>query len=449
MAKKQLDLTEGKILSVLAAFVLPMILGSLIQQLYITADAVIVGRFAGKVGLAAIDSVHTLFKFPLNFMNGLASGATIIISGYFGAKNDEELNCSVRTAFTIAMGLGLVCSAFGVLFTPRLLQLMSVPEDIFRQTLIYTRIYFGGIWAMILYNMSAGIMRALGDSKRPLYVLIICSIANILGDIILVGGFKLGVGGAAAATVGAQIISVFCTYNMLGRTRRDLAAAKLYRPNFCAEHMIPMIKIGFPLALQSMLFPIANSIVQASVNKMGTDAIAAWGICDKLEMLIWLIADAMSPALTTYVAQNLGAEKKDRVTKGVYIGTAMSTGAVAFICLGLFFFAGPLGKLFISEVDAELIIPLVIKYIKMLAPFFVFYAVGEALSGACCGLGDTFRPMIATLLSICLLRVLCIWFVLPSFYTMECIVWIYIASWIAVGVSFFGLYQYLSRKKLS
>ncbi|MCQ2561006.1 MAG: MATE family efflux transporter [Clostridia bacterium] len=449
MAKKQLDLTEGRILSVLAAFVLPMILGSLIQQLYITADAVIVGRFAGKVGLAAIDSVHTLFKFPLNFMNGLASGATIIISGYFGAKNDEELNCSVRTAFTIAMGLGLVCSAFGVLFTPRLLQLMSVPEDIFRQTLIYTRIYFGGIWAMILYNMSAGIMRALGDSKRPLYVLIICSIANILGDIILVGGFKLGVGGAAAATVGAQIISVFCTYNMLGRTRRDLAAAKLYRPNFCAEHMVPMIKIGFPLALQSMLFPIANSIVQASVNKMGTDAIAAWGICDKLEMLIWLIADAMSPALTTYVAQNLGAEKKDRVTKGVYTGTAMSTGAVAFICLGLFFFAGPLGKLFISEADAELIIPLVIKYIKMLAPFFVFYAVGEALSGACCGLGDTFRPMVATLLSICLLRVLCIWFVLPSFYTMECIVWIYIASWIAVGVSFFGLYQYLSRKKLS
>ncbi len=179
MKKKALNLTEGNIFSALLLFVLPILLGSLIQQLYITADAVIVGQFNGKSGLAAIDSVHTLFKFPLNFMNGLAAGATILISRYYGAKDRESLHCSIRTAYTVAVVLGILCSIAGVLLTPFLLDVMAVPKDIYAQTAVYTRIYFGGIWAMVLFNMASGILRALGDSKRPLYVLILCSALNI------------------------------------------------------------------------------------------------------------------------------------------------------------------------------------------------------------------------------------------------------------------------------
>ena len=231
--KKQLDLTEGNICKVLTAFLLPMILGSLIQQLYTTADAVTVGQFAGKTGLAAIDSVHTLFKFPLNFMSGLSAGATILISGFYGSKDQKSLHCCVRTANTLALILGILCSIVGVILTPQLLHIMIVPEDIYPQTLAYCRIYFGGIWSLILYNMNAGILRAFGDSKRPLYILVLSSFFNIAGDFLLIGLFDLGVQGAAIATVFAQTISVICTYWMLSKTKLIQSEKPVWHLHFC------------------------------------------------------------------------------------------------------------------------------------------------------------------------------------------------------------------------
>lgn len=444
--KKHLDLTQGNISRALTAFVLPIILGSLIQQLYTTADAVIVGQFAGKAGLAAIDSVHTLFKFPINFMNGLAAGATILISGCYGAKDEEGLRCCVLTANTMALVLGVVCAIAGVILTPWLLRIMAVPEDIYPQTLAYCRIYFGGIWAMILYNMMAGILRAFGDSRRPLYVLILSSLLNIGGDFLLVGVFHLGAQGAAAATVFAQAVSVVCTRRMLAKLEHIQGSKPVGHLHFCAEHMSAMIKIGFPLALQSILFPIANSIVQASVNSMGTDSIAAWGICDKMDMLIWLIADAMSPALTTYTAQNIGAGRLERVRKGVLLGTAMSAGAVCLISLVLYLGTGFFGSWFVSPADGPAVIPLVVCYTRMMAPFFVFYALAEAFSGACCGMGDTLTPMVTTLFTVCLLRIAGIALVLPRYSSMECIVGIYIASWISAGLAFAVMYAGKQKK---
>lgn len=443
---KKSSLTEGNIGKALLFFVLPIIAGSLIQQLYTTVDAVIVGQFTGKTGLAAIDSVYTLFKFPINFMNGLAAGATIIISGYFGAKEKEGLHCAVRTALLVAFFLGIICSIGGVLLSPWLLDVMSVPEEVQGGSLIYCRIYFAGLWAMILYNMMAGILRAFGDSKRPLYVLIICAVANVVGDFLLVGVLRTGVGGAAAATVFSQAVSVAVLWVML--TKADflegtLAVSKM---KICKEHMGMMIRKGFPLALQSMLFPIANSIVQASVNTMGTDSIAAWGICDKLDLLIWLIADSMGPALTTYTAQNIGAGKEHRAKMGALVGTGISVIAVALISVVLYFGSGVIGPWFIAKKDVDALIPLVVRYMRMMAPFFVFYAVAEAYSGACCGLGETLVPMITTLLTICLFRVVAILTILPKIGTMECIVRIYIASWILAGCAFVVLYSIKERK---
>lgn len=440
---KEHTLTKGSVGKGILLFVLPIIAGSLIQQLYVTIDAVVVGQFTGKLGLAAIDSVHTLFKFPLNFMNGLATGATILISGHCGSGDERQMHCSIRTACTVAVILGVVCSIGGVLLTPWMLHIMSVPEEVYGRALIYTCIYFGGIWSMVLYNMAAGILRAYGDSKRPLYVLICCAAMNIVGDLLLVGVLHMGVAGAALATVASQIVSVVLTFYMLRTTlhiRKD--ERPLWWPHFCTEHMSQMIRLGFPLALQSMLFPIANSIVQAGVNTMGTDQIAAWGICDKLDMLIWLMSDSMGPALTTFVAQNLGAKNPERIRKGVTMGTSMSVGAVALISVGLFFFARILTPLFVSSQDAASLGILVGTYSRMMAPFFFFYAITEALSGACCGTGDTVRPMITTLLAICLLRVIGILAVLPIYGTMECIVVIYIASWIAAGISFLLLWRF-------
>lgn len=438
--RKKHSLIQGKIFPALLFFALPMVLGSLIQQLYITADAVIVGQFAGKMGLAAIDSVHTLFRFPINFMNGLTSGAAILISGYFGAKDGEGLHRSIRTAWTTAVILGLLCSILGFLLAPQFLDLLCVPEEIYADALAYTRIYFAGLWTMVLYNMSAGILRSFGDSQRPLYVLILCSLVNVLADFLLVGVLHMGVRGAAAATVAAQFVSVAVTAHLLSKREREHGHEGFFLPYFHKAHFSSMLKTGIPLALQSMLFPLANTIVQASVNTMGTDSIAAWGICDKMDMLIWLIADAMGPALTTFTAQNLGANQPQRVKSGAFIGAGISAGAVAGVSLILYLFCGTIGKWFVAASDAVTLMPLVIRYMRMMAPFFLFYALAEAFSGACCGLGDTILPMITTLVTICLLRVVSILFILPSFGTMECIVWIYIASWIAAGTAFTGMF---------
>lgn len=443
---KKNDLTNGNIGKGILLFALPLIAGSLIQQLYTTADAVIVGQFTGKMGLAAIDSVSTLFKFPINFMNGLAAGATILISRYFGAKEKKQLRSAVQAALLIAVFLGILCSIAGVVFAPWLLDVMSVPSQVYADSLIYCRVYFAGLWAMILYNMMAGILRAFGDSKRPLYILILSSAVNILGDILLVGIFHTGVGGAAAATVFAQAVSAAVMYLVLVRTDAMDRKRIFSERNNCHEQIGLMIKRGFPLALQSMLFPIANSIVQASVNHMGTDCIAAWGICDKLDLLIWLIADAMGPALTTYTAQNIGAGKLKRVRKGAFIGTGLSVCLVGAVSFALYFGSGVIGPLFIASKDAAQLIPLVVRYMQMMAPFFFFYAMAEAFSGACCGLGETLVPMLMTLVTICLLRVVCIFVILPKFGTMECIIWIYIASWIVSGIAFTILYCIRSRK---
>ncbi len=438
--KKAVNLLDGSISRGILAFVLPIMLGTLIQQLYVTTDAVIVGQFAGKEGLASIDAVATLFKFPLNFMNGLAAGAAIHTSRYFGASDKESMKCSVRAACTVAAVLGIACSAAGVVFSPQLLQVMGVPDNIFGETLAYTRIYFGGIWSMILYNMAAGILRAFGDSKSPLYVLVLCSLSNVVGDYVLVGLCGLGVEGAAAATVAAQIISVVCAFVLLNRVLRGqgiLSEGPLWGGSKYAKGMVVT---GFPLALQSMLFPVANSIVQVSVNRMGSDSIAAWGVCNKLDMFVWLAADAMGPALTTYVAQNLGAGKKHRINKGVLTGTAMSVGTVSVISLFLYLGAGAMGGWFVSGEDARILLPLVVKYMQMMAPFYVFYAVAEALSGACCGMGNTLLPMVITLATVCLLRIAGIWLIQPRYENMECIVWIYIVSWIAAGAAFLLMY---------
>ena len=441
------SLTSGDITRAIVAFVLPMMLGSLIQQLYTVTDSVIVGQFTGKAGLASINAIYTLFKFPLNFMSGLSAGATILISGAFGAGDAKDLNRSIQASLAVAAVLGLVFSAGGVMLTPWLMRVMKVPDEILYQSSLYSRIFFGGMWAMVIYNMGAGILRATGDTRRPLYVLILCSAVNIAGDLLLVGVLHMGVGGAAAATVAAQAISAATMLKLLDRMMEGGIVSAL-KEKLSASKLGVMIRKGLPLGIQSMLFPIANSIIHASVNAMGTDVIAAWSIVGKADMLIWLIADSMSPALTTYTAQNIGAKQWNRVRKGAVIGTLMSAAAVAFVSLVIYLGIDTIGRWFISASDAGDIMPLVVHIARMMCPFYFFYSFAEGFSGASCGMGDTVRPMITTLTSICLLRVLSIWFILSHFGTIDCITWIYIASWIAAGASFSVMFSVRVRRLL-
>lgn len=440
------DLTEGKVWLVLTMFVLPIIAGSIIQQMYTTVDSIIVGKFVGKSGLASINSVNTLFKFPLNFMGGLSGGTTIIISRYFGSKNDEELGKSVRTALTMSILMGGIFSIIGVVLSPWMLQVMKVPTDIFDLTLSYVRVYFAGIFATVMYNNAAGILRAYGDSSTPLYILIICAIFNIAADFLFVGVLHWSVAGAAYATILAQIISAILALITIEKESPGIAGKRFIRPELSITHAISMVTLGLPLGIKSILFPIANSIVASAVNGRGTDVIAAWGVCGTLDLLIWLIADSMGSAQSTFVAQNLGAGKKRRAYNGSMIGAALTVVPVVVVSLALYFASGALGHLFVPESDAPAVIPLIIEYMQLMCPFYLFYGLYAAFSGAICGAGQTLIPTVLTLTFTCLLRVLGIFLVLPSFESMECIIWIYIASWIVTGTVFTCMFQALYRK---
>lgn len=446
MKKQNIDLTQGVISRQLLLFFLPILAGSLFQQLYTTADAVIVGQFAGKAGLAAIDSVYNLLKLPVNFFVGLSTGATIIISQYFGAKNRADLSKAVHTAVSFAFLGGLLLSIGGVALAPYGLRMMEVPEEIFALTLSYVRIYFGGLAVSMLYNIGAGILRAMGDSKTPFYYLIVSSAVNVALDLLFVGAWGLGVAGAALATVIAQLVSAVLVIRALIKT--DMDCRLVPRQLGLAPPMLrQIIVVGLPIGLQSSLYPIANMLIQASINSTGTDNIAAWALCGKLDFLIFLVADSLAAAVSTFAAQNYGAGQYKRLRQGLGIGLGITVGLIGAVSGLLYFWSEPLGRLFIKQEDYG-IIPITGELMRFLAPLYFAYAIGPVLSGAIRGTGETLRPMLITLFGTCACRVLWILLVVPRSPSMLSIIASYPASWLVTGISFVVYYHYFQKKQL-
>ena len=317
-SSKNLNLTEGKIWKVILRFILPIFLGTLFQSLYNTIDAIIVGRFAGKEAVAAIESVLNFHRLPISFFVGLSSGATIIISQYFGANKKEEVSKASHTAILFAMFGGLLLSILSCVFSPFFIKLIKVPEEILWQAQTYTIICFSGIVASMIYNIGSGILRALGDSRTPFYILIVSNILNIALDLILVKVFKLGVIGVGVATLISEIVSAILIFIILIKTNLD---CKIYikEIRFYKKYIKEIFRLGLPIAVQSVLYPISNTIIQSSINTFGVNNIAAWGISGKLDFLIWTVSEAFSIAISTFVAQNYGAEKHQRARDGIKV----------------------------------------------------------------------------------------------------------------------------------
>lgn len=290
MDRKQTDFTTGPIGKALLLYFLPILAGGLFQQLYSTVDAVILAQFAGKAGLAAMDSIYNLLKLPVNFFVGLSTGATIIISQYFGAKDERMLGKAVHTAVAFSLAGGAALSVLCVIAAPWGLELMGVPDEIFALTLLYVRVYFGGFAASMVYNVGAGILRAVGDSKTPFLILIASSVTNIVLDLLFVAALGWSAPGTAFATVLAQCLSAVLALFLLGR---GAGACKLSikKLRFDLGVLRKIFAIGLPIALQSTLYPIANMTVQSTVNQTGTDNIVAWALCGKLDFLITIAPD--------------------------------------------------------------------------------------------------------------------------------------------------------------
>lgn len=445
MHKKELDLTKGTIWKTLIIFTLPILAGNFFQHLYAAADAVIVGKFTGKEGLAAIDSVSSLLKLPISLFSGLSAGATIIISQLFGAKKSNELFAAIHTSIGLTLIAGVGLSIIGVLISPLLLFMMGVPDDIFQMTLTYVRVYFAGMGVSLFYNIGSGILRAMGNSKTPFYALIVASLLNVILDLIFIAVFNWGIGGAAAATVISQLISAAII--LFALTDKD-SYCPLHLSKIKIERLsaITIARLGLPIGIQSAFFPIANMIIQATVNGTGTANIAAWALCGKLDLLIWILLEAMTTSVATFVAQNYGAKKYERITAVVRAGLIMSAAMVGSICVILYFWNVPLGKLFINSKDYG-ILTISEKLMHILIPFYVVFIFTEVFSAAINATGETFTPMLITLLGVCASRLVWIFFFVPLNPVIEMIVLAFPISWTLTSI-IFTIYYFIYKKKL-
>lgn len=394
------QITEGVIWKQLLIFFFPIVVGTLFQQLYNTVDAVIVGRFVGKGALAAVGgSSAVLSNLIIGCFTGLASGASVIVSQFYGAKDERNLQKSLHTAYAFSVILSIVFTILGWALTPFLLKLIDTPADTLADSILYLRIYFLGIFGTLIFNIGSAIMRSIGDSRRPLYYLIVCCFLNIILDLVLVIVFDMGIVGAAIATIISQAVSAILVTNALMKKYDD---CKLYLSKLHIDLLKLRLefRIGIPSALQAFMYSITNIIIQAAINGFGTDTAAAWASFGKLDALFWTVNGAFGIAITTFAGQNYGAGKKERIFKSVRICLAMAVAVCGGIVLFLAIFCRPLFSIFTTDQN---VINIGIDMLRFMAPCYTIYVFIEVLSGALRGTGDVLLPTLITLGGVCLI----------------------------------------------
>ncbi|MCJ7835500.1 MATE family efflux transporter [Cuneatibacter sp. NSJ-177] len=430
------ELTEGVIWKQLLLFFFPIMLGSFFQQLYNTADTVIVGQFVGKEALAAVGATGQPIQLLVGFFVGISSGSTVIISQFFGAKRTQDIEKAIHTSVALSLAGGLLFMLIGLALSDPILRVMNTPADCFESALLYIRIYFLGMIPTFLYNMGTGILRALGDSKSPMYILIACCIVNILLDLLLVPVMKLGIFGAALATILSQLLSAVLVAISLIR-KKSMFTFRFRKLNFTPNMLGRILLIGFPTGLQSATYSISNVVVQSGVNSFGTDMVAAWSAFSKMDSIFWMISGAFGIAVTTFVGQNFGAKNFDRIRKSVRISLSMEFAAAAFSSL-LFLAAGPyLLKIFTNDAD---VLACGMQLIHLLTPFYALFACIEIFSGAIRGVGEALYPMLVSIFGVCLFRVVWMLFILPLHHTIGMIAICYPVSWGITSVIFLIYY---------
>nr|WP_318683920.1 MATE family efflux transporter [uncultured Acetatifactor sp.] len=438
-------ITEGVIWKQLLLFFFPILLGTFFQQLYNAADAMIVGRFVGKEALSAVGGgTGTIIQVLVGFFVGLSSGATVVISQYYGAKRAEMVEYAVHTAVAFSLAAGALMMIAGIVAAPAVLEAMDTPADVLEPSIIYIRIYFAGLIGNLIYNMGSGILRAVGDSKRPLYFLIASCMTNIVLDLLFVVVFHMGVAGAAAATIISQALSAALVIWVLMRTK-DMYRLELKKIRFDGRMFARIIRIGLPAGLQSIMYSLSNLMIQASVNALGTDTVAAWTAYSKIDSVYWMIINAFGIAATTFVGQNFGAGKKDRVRKGIRVCMGLSFGSTIILSFLLYTVGGSFYSLFTADAAVT---EIGVEMLKFLAPFYFTYVSIEILSGALRGVGDCWVPMLMSCIGVCVLRILWIVAVVPLRRDIYNIMFSYPLTWTVTSVLFVLYYLLFSKMKV-
>lgn len=423
--KSENRMTEGPIAGAIIRFAIPLFLGNLFQQMYNSVDSLIVGNFLGNSSLAAVSATSTLIQLMIGFFQGVFLGAGVLVARYFGARLDDPLRRAVHTTITIAMAVGVFLSVVGVLLTPVILGWMGTPADIFDQTVSYIRVYFAGAIGLILYNACTGIMQAVGDTKHPLYFLIVSSITNICLDLLFIAVFHWGVFSAALATIIAQLLSAALCLTRLMRSQ-DGAKVELKYLGFDLDMIRQIINFGLPSGLQNSIINFANVIVQSNINSFGTMAVAGCGAYGKIDGFAFLPVTSFNAAITTFVGQNLGAKEYERAKKGSRFGLICAITLAELIGVLLIIFGPGLISAFTSEPEA---IAYGLDKLHISSPFYFLLAASHGLAAVLRGAGKAKVPMLVMLGCWCIFRVTFISVLTPILQTIKVLYWIYPITW--------------------
>ena len=429
-------MTQGNPYSQIIAFALPIFLSQVFQQLYNTADTLIVGRFLGTNALAAVSSSGTLIFLLVSFFNGTSMGAGVVVSKYFGAKDNDKISRAIHTNIVFSLLCGVVLTLVGVFLTPTFLVWMKTDPDVLPEAIEYFRYFFLGSLAMIMYNACRGIMSALGDSKRPLYYLIFSSLLNVALDVLFVAGFGWGVWSAAVATVLSQAASVvLCLRHLL--VKDQIYSVQLKKLRIDKAMLLEILRYGLPAGVQNSVIAFANTIVQTQINSFGKYATAAYGTHGKIEGFAFLPIVSFNMAISTFISQNLGAGLYDRVKQGARFGTVAAVLMAELVGVLCYIFAPELIGLFDSNAE---VIRLGTMQARTVSLFFFLLAYSHSIAAVCRGAGKAFVPMFIMLGVWCVLRICYIAYVSHTFGELSYIYWAYPITWAISSVMYLIYY---------
>lgn len=433
---KRIDMTTGPIWKCMVSFAIPVFIGHLFQQLYNTADSIIVGNFVGKQALAAVASSGNLIFMMTGFFMGLCLGAGVIIGRYLGARDFERMKNAIHTAVAFALCCGFVLSVLGLWLAPKLLILMKTPENVLPLSTTYFRIYFFGSFFSLTYNVCAGILQAVGDSKSPLIFLIISSVANVVLDLLFVAVFNWGVAGAAFATVISQMLSALLGFRKLLRSEGSYQL-HIKEIGFDFDRLKEILHQGIPSGINNSIISIANVVVQSNINAFGDNAMAGCGSYAKIEGFIFIPIMAFSTAITTFISQNLGAGNHERALKGSRFGILGSV--ISAESLGILFWLIcpwiiPLFN------DDPAVVEIGVNQMRTESLFFCTLAFAHSVSAIMRGAGRPKMPMYTMLICWCLIRVSYITIAVRYFPVINTVYWAYPLTWFLSCIIFMAYY---------
>ena len=423
-------MTHGPLLGKIVRFAIPLAISGILQLLFNAADIIVVGRFSGSQALAAVGSTSALINLIVNLFIGLSVGTNVLVAQYYGAGKQSDLQETVHTSVASSLVFGAFLLVVGVSLAAPLLELMGTPEEVLPQACLYMRIYFLGMPASMLYNFGAAVLRAVGDTQRPLYFLTLSGIVNVILNLFLVIVFHLDVAGVAIATVISQCISAGLVLLCLVRSdavyRVDLKSLRVYK-----HKLLQMVKIGVPAGIQSATFSISNVLIQSSINSFGSIAMAGSTAGGNIEGFVWTAMDAFTQSTLSFTSQNFGAKKFKRITKVIWYNLALVTVVGLVLGVGAYWMGRPL--LSIYSTDPEVIAYGLERMLLVCTPYFTC-GIMNVLVGAMRGFGSSLTPMAASIFGVCVLRVIWIYTVFPLNHTFFMLFLSYPLSWVATAL---------------